>query len=201
MKRIGIYGGTFDPPHFGHIHCALSLLEAHNLDHVYFIPANTNPHKAGKKTTSSEDRYQMTVCALKNVPHCSALRIDIDRPGPSYMIDTVHLLKKRKRFRECALFLLMGEDLLDDLCRWKEYEEVLRLSPPLIATRSNEMRGSWQKDTTVQETIVSGLTATKCIDISATEIRARYAAHLYCEHLVPRLVNRYIEQHKLYGVK
>src|SRR4051794_30672333 len=104
MKHIGIYGGTFDPVHFGHIQLAISLIEQGGLDEIFWIPANTNPLKSDSPA-SADHRLQMLKIALKELPFFKILDIELKREGPSYTIDTLRLLKKEYPDAELRLIL------------------------------------------------------------------------------------------------
>src|SRR5207244_3092000 len=99
LKKVGIFGGSFDPIHFGHIAMALALKEAHKLEEVLFIPANVNPKKQESVLTPAEHRLNMLKLALKDVPGCAVSTVELEREGPSYMIDTLHVLKKKKAYK------------------------------------------------------------------------------------------------------
>lgn len=200
MKRIGIFGGTFDPIHLGHLLVAIALKEAHSLDHVYFLPAQMNPQKQNSKAASAEHRCQMIKIALRGVPGCSLLSLELDRPGPSYMIDTLRLLKTKKPFKNSELFLLMGEDLLETFTEWKEPHAIVRLCQPLIARRTEcSPLGRWQHDPELSEAIFRGMTKTPLFDISATDIRARLKKGVFCGHLIHKAVLHYIHKYKVYN--
>ncbi|MDB6081187.1 MAG: putative nicotinate-nucleotide adenylyltransferase [Chlamydiia bacterium] len=199
MMRIGIFGGTFNPIHLGHLAIAIALKEAHYLDHVYFVPTHTNPQKQGVTAASSEHRLKMLRSALRGIADCSILTLELNRPGPSYMIDTVRELKKDKRFKEAELFLLMGEDLLQRFSEWKSPQELVQYCQPLVAKRSGaELTGDWQKDPELRDAILRGITETPLYDVSATNIRERLKNGLFCGHLVDRSVLLYIKKERLY---
>jgi nicotinate-nucleotide adenylyltransferase len=201
MQRFGIFGGTFDPIHIGHIAIAVALKEAHRLDHVFFVPAYINPQKQNKQSASSLDRLKMLQLALRSVPDCSILTLELERMGPSYMIDTLRTMKAQKKFKDSQLFLLCGEDLLQKFSQWKLPQEIIELAPPLIAKRSGTiLPRNWGrgKDSALEEALLHGMTDTPLFDVSATEIRQRLKRGQYCGHLLNQAVYRYIIQQKLY---
>ena len=199
-KRIGIFGGTFDPVHFGHLAVAIRLQEAHKLDQVLFVPANVNPQKKGHSVASSEQRINMLKIALRGIPGFSICDLELKRDGPSYMIDTVRELKNMRRYQEAQFFLLMGEDLLLQFCDWKDPHELVQLAPPLIAMRSlQKSKGVSMLGALLQAAIDNGMTQTPLYDVSATEVRDRLKKGLFCGHLVDKAVLRYIRCHELYG--
>ena len=203
MQKIGIFGGTFDPIHIGHIAMAIALKEAHHLDHIFFVPARANPHKHKGPSTAPQHRIHMLRLALRQVPDCSILTLELKRtspsPSPSYMIDTVLTLKSQKKFSNSQFFLLLGQDLLPQFSEWKSPHELIKLAPPLIAMRGAvPPAGTWQKDPALKKALIQGMTDTPLFDVSATEIRQRITRGLYCGHLLHQAVYRYIIKHKLY---
>ncbi|MBS0625732.1 MAG: nicotinate (nicotinamide) nucleotide adenylyltransferase [Verrucomicrobia bacterium] len=177
-KKIGFFGGSFDPIHFGHIYLALQLAEAHHLDSVWVCPAFTSPFKSSQ---NPHHRLKMVQLAVEEIPHFKVLSTEIDRGGTSYTIDTIRSLSSENQYH-----LLLSEETALELPQWKEYEELIRLAPPLIGQRG---LASTQK----------GLTPTKRMDISSTEIRSRLKKNLYCGHLVPAKALDYIHSHRLYS--
>lgn len=169
MKRIGIVGGTFDPPHLGHVFMAIQLKEKHRLDHLLFIPAGQNPKKIGKKTASKKQRLKMLQIALKGVPDASIDCCELEREGPSYMIDTIEILKEK--YPKARFFLLIGQDLEEEIASWKRADELLSQVTLLIAPRT---------------------------DISSTEVRKRLKAHKYVGHLIDKAVLHYIQKEGIY---
>jgi nicotinate-nucleotide adenylyltransferase len=201
--RIGLFGGTFDPPHNGHIHLILSLLEAHHLDRVLVVPALLNPLKpppvARSKNfwhglqASPEHRLTMAHLAFDPVPGCTVLDIDVRRSGPSYMIDTVHwLMEHDKEFAAAQRFLLLGADAAASLPQWRQLDQLLKLVRPLIAAR-----GEQPKD--LIDEAKQGWTRSGILDISSTDVRARIHQGLYVDHLVPERVMKYIRESKVYS--
>src|SRR5437588_10026136 len=198
-KKIGVFGGTFDPIHLGHIAMVVALKEKHKLDHIIFIPASINPLKTKKPLASQKHRLKMLKIALKDLPDCSISTIELKNDGPSFMVDTIRELKKKKNFKNTRFFLLMGEDLLEQFTSWKEPEELVRLARPLIALRNNVTHNSkWQKNQILKKAIEKGITKTDLYDVSATEVRLRLSKGLYCGHLVDIRVLNYIRRHGLY---
>lgn len=169
-RRVGIFGGTFDPVHLGHVGLVVSMMELHHLDHLFVIPVYINPLKIAP--TSADHRLKMVKIAFKDVPHVTVLPLEIRRKGPSYTIDTIKALYKKKHVQPGdELFLLMGEDVVSSFDRWMKAEELLQLVTPIVGTRS---------------------------PISATEIRDRLKQGLFCGHLLAKGVYNYIKRHHLY---
>lgn len=194
--KIGLLGGTFDPIHIGHLNLAFELMEKKNLDQVWFIPAHINPHKNDKPPTSMEHRLAMVKLAIQGIPVFDMKDLENDRPPPSYTIDTLRSLNAEFPHQ---FYLLMGEDVVPRFMQWHLPEEIVKLVPLLIGSRS----GIFQYDFShfsplVKQAIQEGLVPTRLMDISGTEIRKRFEAGLYCGHLLPEAVFRYIQENRLY---
>lgn len=201
MLKIGIYGGSFDPLHFGHLNVACELLERHGLDEVWFVPAHTNPHKTEKPPASFEHRLKMLQLGIDPALPFKIKDIEGLRTPPSYTVHTV-----RAFVEEAALstlpyqfYLLLGEDSLPSFFRWHLPEEIIALVPLLVASRS----GQWEIhhpecSAKIKEAIKKGLTQTRLMDISSSDVRDRIAKQLYCGHLVPAPILDYIYQNHLY---
>lgn len=195
MKRWGFFGGTFDPIHFGHLNLAINLLEIHHLDHILFSPANFSPLKGSNMpTASAKDRFEMTKLALEGMPNCSLLKLELEREGPSYTIDT---MKELIRLHPNVQFhLIVGEDILEGLPKWKHVEELLTLAPPLTGTRPGDNLP--KLPLAIEKWIDRGRTDIPSMEISSTELRARLIQKKYCGHLIPAKVLDYIHAHRLY---
>jgi len=192
-KTIGFYGGTFDPIHFGHLNLAVQLLEIHKLDEVLFCPAFCSPLKtASPPQASPQHRLEMVRLAIEGVPQFRVTSYEVDRNDPSFTIDTLRMIKGEERgviqFR-----LLLSEEAAAQFDHWKEFQELIRIAPPLIGTRSApSIRGK------LADALRPGFTKTKIFEISGTEIRERLKKGLYCGHLIPEKALRYIEKQGLY---
>jgi nicotinate-nucleotide adenylyltransferase len=201
IRKVGIFGGTFDPVHIGHVAMMIALTETHHLDHVYIIPANINPQKeSALSPASAQHRLQMVRKAFKDVPRCSIVTLEIEKPGPSYTIDTVHELQKRGVLKSTdSHFLLIGQDTVELLSTWKEIDELIAFAPPIIAARvGSPLSGAWQHDLRLKVAIERGLTKTALMDVRSTDIRNRLRSGLFCGHLLDRAVLKYIQKHQLY---
>jgi nicotinate-nucleotide adenylyltransferase len=193
-RRIGIFGGTFDPPHHGHIHLIVSLKERHALDEVWIIPAQQNPLKL--PVCTAFHRLRMSQLAFSTIPGTFVLDTESFREGPSYTIDTVcALLTAFPLFCHSDRFLLLGADLIPSLREWKEIDTLLTLVHPLVAARGRcEAGDRWSSR------FESGWTDTGLLDISSTDVRQRLSKGLYVDHLIPNSVITYIHENRLYGV-
>lgn len=193
-KTIGFFGGTFDPIHFGHINLAIQLLEIHHLDEVLFCPAYCSPFKTrAMPSASPQHRLEMVRLALVGIPHFRISTYEIDRKDPSFTIDTLRKIKGEER-GEIQFRLLLSEEAASHLDHWKDYQDLIRLAPPLIGTRSRTgLKGH------LPDFLSSGFTQTKIFEISSTDIRARLKMGLYSGHLLPENVLGYIKANGLYN--
>lgn len=201
QKKIGLFGGTFDPIHYGHLNLAFELMEKKKLDEVWFIPAFLNPLKQHHSITSFEHRSKMVSMAIQGIPQFSLKEIEKELPSPSYTLQTLKALRSQMTFPFSPLFyLFLGEDVLTKWMHWKSPEEILDLASLLIGTRSveNFSLDSIGLSPKIREAVEKGLTKTRLLDISSTEIRKRISSGLFCGHLLPSSVIDYIHQNHLY---
>jgi nicotinate-nucleotide adenylyltransferase len=182
--RIGIYGGTFNPVHHGHLILARQALEEFKLDRLVFVPAAESPFKIQNHSAPAGDRLAMLQLAIAGEDHFSVDPLEIDRGGISYSIDTVKLF--RNRHPEAELFFLVGEDNADRLTEWHRFEELKKLVYFVVLSRSEDLASP-------EYPVVQ-----RRIEISSTEIRNRVANQESITYLVPESVKHYIEQHQLY---
>jgi nicotinate-nucleotide adenylyltransferase len=182
--RIGIYGGTFNPVHHGHLILARQALEEFKLDRLIFVPAAESPFKIQNHTAPPSDRLAMLRLAIAGEDRFSVDPLEIERGGISYSIDTVKMFRTRNP--EAELFFLVGEDNADRLTEWHRFEELKKLVCFVVLSRSEDFESS-------QYPVVQ-----RRIEISSTEIRNRVAKQDSINYLVPESVKHYIEQHQLY---
>jgi nicotinate-nucleotide adenylyltransferase len=182
--RIGIYGGTFNPVHHGHLILARQALEEFKLDRLIFVPAAESPFKIQNHTAPAGDRLAMLRLAIAGEDRFSVDPLEIERGGISYSIDTVKMF--RSRDPEAELFFLVGEDNADRLTEWHRFEELKKLVCFVVLSRSEDFESS-------EYPVVQ-----RRIEISSTEIRNRVAKQESITYLVPESVKHYIEQHQLY---
>lgn len=195
--RTGIMGGTFNPPHNGHLHAAARVREALNLDKVLFIPTNLPPHKkmpAGSANTAQ--RCEMVQLMLDGFDWAEMSTIEIDRGGASYTVDTLRALKETGRYGD--LFLIMGTDMLMMLdYGWRDPEEICRLCTLAVVARApGEQAGLQQKAQQLREKYQADiqLVDSPVVEISSTQIR--HGQSLL--EMLPPAVYQYIEQNRLY---
>ncbi len=189
--RIGVMGGTFDPIHHGHLVAASEAADAFSLDEVIFVPTG-NP---GNKTaiSSPEHRYLMTVIATAANPRFTVSRVDIDRPGITYTIDTLTELSKARP--EADLYFISGADAIAQILAWKEVDSIWSLAHFVAVTRpGHQLQLPQVKEARITQLEVPALS------ISSTDIRNRAAAGKPIWYLVPDGVVQYIAKHKLYRI-
>jgi nicotinate-nucleotide adenylyltransferase len=183
LRRIGIFGGSFDPVHHGHLILAREACERFDLEKVIFVPAAVSPFK-NNPGASSADRLAMLRAAISGEPRFEVDEIELHRPPPSYTIDTVETIRGREAQSE--LFYLVGHDNVADLSKWHRFNDLKTLVRFVVLDR----------------TITTDAAATdmvdRKIDISATEIRNRVASGRSIRYLVPESVNEIIESRRLY---
>lgn len=183
--RTGVFGGSFDPVHNGHLAIALAAVESVPLDGVVFVLARRSPLKDARPVASEADRIAMLKVATLDEPRFRVSAVELDRPAPSYTVDTLESLAGK----EGRLFLILGADAARELPRWRKPERVRELATLVVARRP----GSDYDDP------AAILLDTPLMDISARELRARAARGRSLRYLVPDAVWRYIEEHHLYG--
>lgn len=188
--RIGIFGGTFDPPHVGHLIAAQDAYSALGLDRLLFVPAAVPPHKQGVVSTPAEARLEMLRAAVAGDPRFEVDDVELRRPGPSYTVDTLREL--RRRDPSAALTLLMGVDQFRDLHTWREPLEIARLAEVVVLTRAGVADVGTPLD------IPYRLVPVTRVDLSATEIRRRVAAGEPIRYLVPAAVESIIVREGFY---
>ncbi|HWP81271.1 MAG TPA: nicotinate-nucleotide adenylyltransferase [Bacteroidota bacterium] len=186
LKRIGIFGGTFDPPHLAHLIIAEHAREQLKLDKVIFIPARIPPHKIGRRTTKAEDRMWMTELAVVGNPFFSVSDIEVSRQGVSYTLDTLKALKTI--YPKSQFYLLLGSDNYASFHTWHKPNVIRQLSSIAVYRRGDAVGR------------VAGVTLLQgpLIDLSSSLIRRRVRKGLSIRYMVPASVEAYIRLHRLY---
>ena len=191
--KIAIMGGTFNPIHYAHLLSAEEVRDGLGYDKILFIPSARPPHKDARDIIAPEHRYQMTLLATSDNSDFEVSRIELDRVGPSFAIQTI---KELQAFygKECDLAFIIGADSLIDFKIWKDYDEILNICRFIATTRPNYYLDKVPSDLRdrVQYFSITG------VDISATKIRERIRSGRSIRYLVPELVWEYIERHQLY---
>jgi nicotinate-nucleotide adenylyltransferase len=183
VTRIGVFGGTFDPVHVGHLAIANSALEELALDRVIFVPAQRSPLKGDDPVASGADRVTMLEAAVVDEPRFVVSRAELEREGPSYTVDTLERMRGQGE-----LYLILGSDAYADFARWRDPERIRSLATIVIAARPgapNAPKGARVLDSPL-------------MDVSSRELRARAARGRSLRYLVPEAALRYIEEHRLY---
>lgn len=202
-KKIGIMGGTFNPIHNGHLVTAQEALDQFYLDEVIFIPTGNPPHKVEDHLADAEDRYLMTVIATSSNSSFFVSRVEIDREGKSYTIDTVKELRKTYGI-DSELFFITGADAILEILSWKDTEETVKLAKFIAATRPGY---DFSKIKYLKSTLFSSekeandrifIMEIPALAISSTNIRERVKSFRPINYLVPEGVSNYIHKHRLY---
>ena len=197
--RLGIFGGTFDPIHVGHLVLAEQCREQCLLDEVWFVPAAQPPHKMSASISSAKARCEMIEFAIAGHSSFRLATIELDRAGPSYTVLTLEQLKSEDATRE--LFLLIGADSLRDLPHWREPTRILELATVVAVNRGDSsMPDRTELRSAVGSSADEGIVTVNmpAIDVSATDVRARIAAGRSIRYLVPRAVEMYIRDQGLF---
>lgn len=200
-ERIGVLGGSFDPIHLGHLIMAESVRDALSLDRVLFVPAREQPLKQGRHVTPAEQRVAMVELAISGNPHFTLSRVEVDRPGPSFTVDTLRLLGAEGGSAGWgAMWFIVGADSLMTIGRWRDPEGILAQARLAVVRRPgvtpdlSELESGLPQLPTRIDWIESPL-----IGISATDIRRRIAEGRSIRYHVPSAVREYIERGGLYG--
>ncbi|HEY0303598.1 MAG TPA: nicotinate-nucleotide adenylyltransferase [Longimicrobiales bacterium] len=188
--KIGILGGTFDPPHVGHLIAAQDTFDALSLDKLVFIPARVPPHKQHESVTPAELRLRMVSAAIAGDDRFAVSDVELRRTGPSYTVDTLRDLAQE--YPQDELLLLVGVDQVREFSTWREPQEVLRFAKLVMLARSG-----------IEEAPLSGIVHMTVpvtrIDVSSTLIRARAGAGRPIRYLVPEAVEKIILAERLYS--
>ena len=195
--KLGILGGTFDPPHFGHLRLAEAALTQLHLDQVLFAPAGVQPLKQDHPASAPEQRARMVELAIAGQPRFTLSRADLDRPGPHYTVDLVAIIQQQ--YPAAALWFIMGEDSLGDLLRWRDPARVIQLAR-LAVLRRPGYDPVWAD---LDRALPDLRAQIDWIDhaelaISATDIRRRVRHGLPIAALVPKRVLAYLVAQRLY---
>jgi nicotinate-nucleotide adenylyltransferase len=196
-KRLGVMGGTFDPIHHGHLVTAEMALWQFELDEVVFVPTGQPWMKADRRVSAAEHRYLMTVIATSSNPRFSVSRIEIERDGPTYAVETLQQLR-REAEEPIELFFITGADAMLEILHWKDPDEVLSEAHFIAATRPGYDLARFQKEGLGQHPRVSVMDI-PALAISSTDIRRRVSLGEPIRYLVPDGVKTYIEKARLYA--
>jgi len=196
--RLGVFGGTFDPVHYGHLVAAEEVRYRLRLDKVLFVPAGMPPHKLDHDITPTRHRLAMLELAIASNPGFALSRVDIDRHGPCYTVDTLALLHEEYG-PGTELFFLMGMDSLAEILTWKEPERLIRLAQIVVVGRPG-----FQADVDELDKVLPGaaerisIVDTPLMEVSSSDIRQRVREGAPIRYQVPEAVEAYIRAHRLY---
>jgi nicotinate-nucleotide adenylyltransferase len=190
-------GGTFDPIHYGHLVTAEEAVSQFGLDEVLFVPTGQPWMKADQAVSSAEDRYLMTVIATASNPRFRVSRVEIEREGPTYTVETLQELRRKADVDE-ELFFVTGADAMLEIFQWKDPEEVLGLAHVIAATRPGYDLARFEQDAPAHDPRVSVMDI-PALSISSTDIRRRVRDGRPIRYLVPAGVQAYIEKASLYA--
>jgi nicotinate-nucleotide adenylyltransferase len=196
--RLGIYGGTFDPVHYGHLLAAEQCREQCRLDEVWFVPAAVPPHKRHETVSPGDHRAEMLELATAGHPRLRVSRVELDRTGPSFTVQTLDQLRAEQPERD--LFLLMGTDSLADFPSWREPARILALAEVLVVNRGRRRPDLQAVGDSLGEDLSDRLQVVSMpgMDLSASDIRQRVRTGRSIRYMMPRAVEMYIQQTGLY---
>ena len=193
MKKC-IFGGTFDPPHIGHLLIAQTICEAEEFDKIIFVPALKNPHKSVGITSPIDKRLKMLEIAVEGNPHFEISDIEIKRGGISYSLDTIRHIKKEQNLKCEELYFLIGSDILNDFHKWHEPLKILEECQVIVALRPGFQPSS------VPNWILSEIQFANIprFELSATQIRKRWKENKTIRYMVTQPVWEFINENSLY---
>lgn len=189
ITRLGILGGTFDPPHIGHLILAQNAFENFKLDKVLFIPAAIQPHKQKREVSPPQVRLHLLQLALEDDDRFDISDIEMKRSGPSYTIDTLHSLQKL--YPEARLYFIIGGDNISDIAAWKDTDSIFEVAEVVAALRPDSQLEGPFKDRV-------RLFDMPQIEVSSSEIRKLVRHGKSVEYLVPDKVEKYIRENGIY---
>ena len=211
-KRIGLFGGTFNPIHLGHLRGAEEIREAFELEEVIFIPSSIPPHKVTEKVIEAKHRLEMVRLATANNPHFSTSDLEITRSGKSYSIDTLRFFRER---HQDAPFFILGRDAFVEIETWKEFQNLFSFCHFIVMARPGSQKNATFPS--LPETIVPNFRYTpeekawahlsgnrlyfkeiSFLDISSTKVRELVEKGESVRYLIPAEVEAYIQKHRLY---
>lgn len=196
-RKIGIMGGTFDPIHYGHLLAADEARAAFGLSEVIFVPTGQPPHKANQRVTSAEDRFLMTELATVSCPFFNVSRVEIDRVGSSYTIDTMREIKSDPLYNNVKFFFITGLDAVLDIMTWKTPEVLMDMCQFVAVSRYGYTKKRLEELPESLRTKIIPLEI-PLLAISSTELRERIRQNRSVRFMVPPAVEQYIRKKSLY---
>jgi len=197
FRRLGLFGGTFDPPHFGHLVVAQDAVERLALDRLLFVVAGLPPHKVGQRLSPPELRLEMVRAAVAGNPAFGVSAVEMERHGPTYTVDTLRTL--REMHPKTELFFLLGTDQLAEFHEWREPEDIVSLATLVAMAREGAAVDPVSTMILPADLKVDfvRIPVTR-LDVSSTDIRSRVQEGRSVRYLVPPEVHRIMEDHGLY---
>lgn len=202
-RRLGILGGSFDPPHRAHLQVARAARQAFSLDHVVFVPAARPPHKPERVLAAGQERARMLALLLDDEPAVSVWGVELARPGRSYTIDTVNELR-REVGPDVELFLILGSDNLPGLPGWRAAEELLAMVQPIVVPRPGfpvEASELEALSAAARARLVVGVLDCEPVDLSSSALRARLARGEDPGDAVPERLREYVLARGIYAAR
>lgn len=193
--RTGLFGGTFNPIHVGHLRVAEEALRQFELREVVFLPTGRPPHREVAEGVPAEDRYTMVRLATEDHPRFSVSRFEVDRAGPCYTVDTVAAMKEQ---HPGGVVYIVGADIFARIDTWHDWLRLLGSCPFIVAPRPGALVASFCRPPFDQADV--RFLQMPLISVSSSEVRRRYRAGLSAEGMIPPAVDRWIRDHGLYGV-
>jgi nicotinate-nucleotide adenylyltransferase len=202
LRRVGLLGGTFDPIHYGHLVIAEEVRTVLHLAEMVFVPAGHPPHKPGRIVTEAQHRLAMLELAIASNPHFTISLVDLERPGPSYTVETLQVLRQQWG-AQTAIYFVIGGDSLEDLLAWYDPAGILQQLTALVAVQ----RPGYEEAVGYRDTLEARLPGISQrlimvqapqLDISATDLRRRVAEGRPIKYQTPEAVERYIIEYGLY---
>ena len=202
LRHVGLLGGTFDPIHYGHLVIAEEVRTVLHLAEMVFVPAGHPPHKPGRIVTEAQHRLAMLELAIASNPHFTISLVDLERPGPSYTVETLQVLRQQWG-AQTAIYFVIGGDSLEDLLAWYDPAGILKQLTALVAVQ----RPGYEEAAGYRDTLEARLPGIKQrlimvqapqLDISATDLRRRVAEGRPIKYQTPEAVERYIIEYGLY---
>lgn len=188
MNKVGILGGTFDPPHYGHLLIASEILSALKLDKIWFMPNQEPPHKKKSGLVTNEERLEMLRLAIKGNPTFGIQTIELERQGPSYTIDTMRMI--HEQYRNQQFYFIIGADMIEFLPNWQEIDELVKLVQFVGVERPT------YSHLTKYPILYVDVPA---FEVSSSMIRERLNSGLSVRYLLPDSVIDFIKERHLYG--
>ncbi|MCM3566542.1 nicotinate-nucleotide adenylyltransferase [Neobacillus mesonae] len=188
MKKVGILGGTFNPPHIGHLLIASEVQNSLNLDEIWFMPNHVPPHKKMPESVKDEERLHMLELAVSDNPAFQVQPIELKREGPSYTVETMKVINET--YQNIQFFFIIGADMIEYLPKWHKIDELVNLVQFVGVERPN-----YHRETEYPVLYVD----VPAIDVSSSMIRDRFKNGKTVRYLLPDRVIAYIEENHLYG--